>query len=175
MLEKGSDFWAGSLWNVWAGRCLLWLLGGVPTYFSHPVPPGPLLPTLQPTLAMLHPASGPLHMQNPGLRLKVSNMPKMTEHKKQINWVPISEQILTHLSLLVFASEHSFFKSWLSMFTLLSNASPELFHLTKLKPSPHETLKNMEHFTILRVVLAQGPGSSPLCHSSFSLYSKFKR
>lgn len=56
---------SGMCGNVWEGCCLLWPYDQVPTYFSHPVPSCPLLLAFQLVLAMLHPASGPLHMQNP--------------------------------------------------------------------------------------------------------------
>lgn len=86
----------GSLWNVWEGCCLLWLYDQIPTYFSHPVPSCPLLPALQPTLAMLHSALGPLHMQSPFLKILIFQIFRKLYYGFDL---PFPESIMALLSL----------------------------------------------------------------------------
>ena len=73
VLGNGTVFNTGRdarIWNVREGRCLRRLCDRDPTYFFHPVPPCSLLPALWPTMAMLHLASGPLHMHMSALRFE---------------------------------------------------------------------------------------------------------
>lgn len=70
--RKWLQRWQGCKALECAGRVLSRrLCDRVPTYFFHPMPPCSLPPALWPTMAMLHLASGPLHMQISALRFEI--------------------------------------------------------------------------------------------------------